>query len=79
MRLLEGALEVSEYTDRIDILCANRARRIVMEIRQVCSILTGLVVSHDYGALICITIIPPTFPAAAAANSVAAGDIFQAQ
>ena len=53
LRLLEGALEVSEYSERIDVLCGgSRARRIVKEIRLVCAILTGLVVAHDYGEVL---------------------------
>eukprot|EP00922_Rhytidocystis_sp_ex-Travisia-forbesii_P004134 GHVS01006016.1.p1 GENE.GHVS01006016.1~~GHVS01006016.1.p1 ORF type:complete len:731 (-),score=112.11 GHVS01006016.1:219-2411(-) len=51
LRLLEGVLEVSEYTDKIDVLHrGNKARAIAREIRQVCSILSGLVVAHDYEA-----------------------------
>eukprot|EP00922_Rhytidocystis_sp_ex-Travisia-forbesii_P004133 GHVS01006015.1.p1 GENE.GHVS01006015.1~~GHVS01006015.1.p1 ORF type:complete len:784 (-),score=134.79 GHVS01006015.1:45-2396(-) len=51
LRLLEAVLEVSEYTDKIDVLHrGNKARAIAREIRQVCSILSGLVVAHDYEA-----------------------------
>lgn len=43
-------MEVSEYTDKIDILCGgNKARRIAREIRQVCAILSGLSLAHNYG------------------------------
>ncbi|KAL7067807.1 hypothetical protein ACR3K2_17160 [Cryptosporidium serpentis] len=48
LRLIEGALEVSEYTDRVDVICENKSRRIVNEVRQVCAILSGLAVSFDY-------------------------------
>lgn len=49
LRLLESALEVSEYTDKIDILCGgNKARRIARELRQICAILSGLVIAHNY-------------------------------
>ncbi|PHJ24171.1 adenylosuccinate lyase [Cystoisospora suis] len=49
LRLLESTLEVSEYTDKIDILCGgNKARRIAREIRQVCAILSGLSLAHNY-------------------------------
>ncbi|KAL8270109.1 hypothetical protein Esti_005963 [Eimeria stiedai] len=49
LRLLEGALEVSEYTERVDVIAGgSRARRTAREIRLVCAILTGLVVAHDY-------------------------------
>ncbi|KAL6309843.1 hypothetical protein BKA93DRAFT_287175 [Sparassis latifolia] len=50
LRLLEAALSVSEYTDRIDALggSLSKARRIVHQIRELCSILSGLVLSADY-------------------------------
>uniref|UniRef100_A0A0G4HK41 Non-canonical E2 ubiquitin-conjugating enzyme C-terminal domain-containing protein n=1 Tax=Chromera velia CCMP2878 TaxID=1169474 RepID=A0A0G4HK41_9ALVE len=52
LRLLESALNVSEYTDKIDILHSggSKARKIGHQIRQVCAILSGLVVAHDYQA-----------------------------
>ncbi|CAI2196236.1 16433_t:CDS:10, partial [Funneliformis geosporum] len=49
LRLLEAALNVSEYTDKIDILTySGKARRIVHQIKDLCSILSGLVVASDY-------------------------------
>ncbi|KAI8074733.1 hypothetical protein BC940DRAFT_324509 [Gongronella butleri] len=49
LRLLEAALNVSEYTDRIDILSyTNKAKRIVHQIKDICDILSGLLVSGDY-------------------------------
>ncbi|KAI9490198.1 hypothetical protein BDB00DRAFT_838746 [Zychaea mexicana] len=49
LRLLEAALNVSEYTDKIDILSyANKARRIVTQIRDLCAIISGLLVAGDY-------------------------------
>ncbi|KAL1934812.1 hypothetical protein VTP01DRAFT_6994 [Rhizomucor pusillus] len=49
LRLLEAALNVSEYTDKIDILTyANKARRIVAQIRDLCAIISGLLVASDY-------------------------------
>ncbi|CBZ56397.1 conserved hypothetical protein [Neospora caninum Liverpool] len=49
LRLLESTLEVSEYTDKIDILCGgSKARRMAREIRQVCAILSGLALAHNY-------------------------------
>lgn len=48
LRLLEAALNVSEYTDRVDIIsCRSKARRIVQQLREMCSVLAGLVVSSD--------------------------------
>lgn len=49
LRLLEAALNVSEYTDRIDILShLNKPKRIVHQIKELCSILSGLVLAADY-------------------------------
>ncbi|QPG73066.1 hypothetical protein FOA43_000370 [Brettanomyces nanus] len=47
-RLLEAALNVSEYTDRVDVISyKSKARRIVQQLRETCSVLAGLVVSSD--------------------------------
>ncbi|KAJ3045471.1 hypothetical protein HK097_001184, partial [Rhizophlyctis rosea] len=49
LRLLEAALNVSEYTDKIDILAyGSKAKRIVAQIRELCSIMSGLVLAADY-------------------------------
>jgi hypothetical protein len=50
LRLLEAALQVSEYTDRIDTIGfrLSRSKRIVHQIRELCAILSGLVLSADY-------------------------------
>lgn len=50
LRLLEAALQVSEYTDKIDTLGfgLSKAKRIVHQIREICAILSGLVLSADY-------------------------------
>lgn len=50
LRLLEAALNVSEYTDKIDTLGfgQSKAKRIVHQIRELCAILSGLVLSADY-------------------------------
>ncbi|CCK70825.1 uncharacterized protein KNAG_0F01570 [Huiozyma naganishii CBS 8797] len=48
MRLLEAALQVSEYTDRVDILSnKSKAKRIVEQLKEICSVLTGLVIASD--------------------------------
>lgn len=50
LRLLEAALNVSEYTDKIDTIGfgLSKAKRIVQQIRELCAILSGLVLSADY-------------------------------
>ncbi|CDR96828.1 UPF0652 protein [Babesia bigemina] len=49
MRLLDSTLHVSEYTDKIDILHeGSKTRRIVKEIKEVCAILSGLAIAHNY-------------------------------
>lgn len=51
LRLVEAALNVSEYTDVVDVLTYSRMKtkqRIHDQIRDLCSILTGLAVAADY-------------------------------
>lgn len=50
LRLLEAALQVSEYTDKIDVYGFGLAKtkRIVAQIRELCAIMSGLMVSADY-------------------------------
>jgi len=50
LRLLEAALSVSEYTDKIDTLGfgLSKAKRIVHQIRELCAIMSGLMISADY-------------------------------
>ena len=50
LRLLEAALNVSEYTDKIDTIGfgLSKAKRIVQQIRELCAIMSGLVLSADY-------------------------------
>ncbi|KAJ2878251.1 hypothetical protein IWW38_006365, partial [Coemansia aciculifera] len=49
LRLLEAGLKVSEYTDKIDVLMyGNKAKRIVAQIKELCAILSGLVLASDY-------------------------------
>ena len=48
LRLLEAALQVSEYTDRVDILSSrSKTKRIVEQLREICSVLTGLVIASN--------------------------------
>lgn len=50
LRLLEAALSVSEYTDKIDTIGfgLSKAKRIVHQIRELCAIMSGLLVAADY-------------------------------
>ncbi|PPQ75909.1 hypothetical protein CVT26_000174, partial [Gymnopilus dilepis] len=50
LRLLEAALNVSEYTDKIDTIGfgLSKTKRIVHQIRELCAIMSGLMVSADY-------------------------------
>ncbi|KZO94329.1 hypothetical protein CALVIDRAFT_484402 [Calocera viscosa TUFC12733] len=50
LRLLEAALSVSEYTDRVDILSysSSKVQRIHQQIKELCSILSGLLLAADY-------------------------------
>lgn len=51
MRLVKNTMDVSEYTDRIDILrWRNKTKRIHAQLKEICAILTGLVVACDYSA-----------------------------
>lgn len=48
-RLLDAALIVSEYTDKIDIISyTSKSKRIVAQIKELCSYLSGLVLAADY-------------------------------
>lgn len=50
LRLLEAALSVSEYTDKVDTVSfsQSKAKRVVHQIRELCAIMSGLVLSADY-------------------------------
>ena len=50
LRLLDAALTVSEYTDKIDTIGfgLSKAKRIVHQIRNLCAIMSGLLISADY-------------------------------
>lgn len=50
LRLLEAALSVSEYTDKVDTIGfgLSKPKRIVQQIRELCAILSGLVLATDY-------------------------------
>lgn len=48
LRLLEAALNVSEYTDKVDILSyTSKSKRIVAQLKEMCSVLAGLVVASN--------------------------------
>lgn len=50
LRLLDATLTVSEYTDKIDVIGfgLTKAKRIVHQIRELCAIMSGLMLSADY-------------------------------
>ncbi|KAI8979838.1 hypothetical protein BDF20DRAFT_819197 [Mycotypha africana] len=49
LRLLEAALNVTEYTEKIDdASSAGKAKRVVNQIKELCAVLTGLVLGCDY-------------------------------
>ncbi|TPX46014.1 hypothetical protein SeMB42_g03835 [Synchytrium endobioticum] len=49
VRLIASALDISEYTDKIDIhVVSNKPKRTVGQIKELCQILSGLVVAADY-------------------------------
>ncbi|ORY07331.1 hypothetical protein K493DRAFT_202209 [Basidiobolus meristosporus CBS 931.73] len=49
LRLLEASLNVSEYTDKVDVYSyESKTKRMVAQIRDICAILSGLVVASDY-------------------------------
>ncbi|PVU94113.1 hypothetical protein BB561_002799 [Smittium simulii] len=51
MRLLEATLNVSEYTDKIDILLyGDKVKRVVGQIQEICALLSGLLLASDYKA-----------------------------
>lgn len=48
LRLLEAALEVSEYTNRVDILSyQSKSKRIMEQLKEMCSVLCGLVIASN--------------------------------
>lgn len=50
LHLLTAALSVSQYTDKVDILPTHitRTKRMVIQLKQICAILSGLVVASDF-------------------------------
>ena len=50
LHLLTAALSVSEYTSRVDILPTHitRTKRMVIQLKQICAILSGLVVANNF-------------------------------
>lgn len=49
-RLLEAALNVSEYTDKVDVYTFNKSRviRMAAQVKEMCAILSGLTIANDF-------------------------------
>jgi hypothetical protein len=48
LELCDSALDVSEYTDKVDVqILRSRTPLMVTEMRELCLVLTGLLVAHD--------------------------------
>jgi len=52
LRLVESAMLVSTYTDRVDFLHApgQEQRKLMVLMKQMCSVLSGLLIAHDYNS-----------------------------
>eukprot|EP00238_Polyblepharides_amylifera_P006470 CAMPEP_0196585418 /NCGR_PEP_ID=MMETSP1081-20130531/50565_1 /TAXON_ID=36882 /ORGANISM="Pyramimonas amylifera, Strain CCMP720" /LENGTH=678 /DNA_ID=CAMNT_0041906951 /DNA_START=96 /DNA_END=2132 /DNA_ORIENTATION=+ len=49
LRLLEAAMSVSEYTDKVDVLSyKSKTQRMHAQLKDICAILSGLLVASDY-------------------------------
>jgi hypothetical protein len=55
LRLLEGALNVSEYTDKVDILSwRHKTQRVTAQIKDLCAVLCGLTVAQNFKRYVAI-------------------------
>merc|ERR1712137_1200721 len=51
LRLIDATMHVSHYTDHMDVPQVSKmspARKLALQMRQLCAILTGMQVAHDY-------------------------------
>jgi hypothetical protein len=48
LRILESALYISEYTSKIDILAYNKKGRIITQLTEICTYLSGLLLTSNY-------------------------------
>eukprot|EP01080_Neovahlkampfia_damariscottae_P008131 gene8131-12591_t len=48
LRILESALYISEYTSKIDILAYNKKSRIIEQLTEICTYLSGLLLTSNY-------------------------------
>lgn len=51
LRLIDATMHVSHYTDHMDTaqnVNANAARKLALQMKQLCAVLTGMQVSHNY-------------------------------
>lgn len=52
LRLLEASLQVSDYTDKVDVaaFASSKPKRIVQQLKEICAILCGVTASTDFKA-----------------------------
>lgn len=50
LRLVDSAMHVSTYTDRVDNLGMQPNKKLAVLMKQMCAVLSGLLIAHDYDA-----------------------------
>eukprot|EP00397_Hematodinium_sp_SG-2012_P017631 GEMP01018037.1.p1 GENE.GEMP01018037.1~~GEMP01018037.1.p1 ORF type:complete len:591 (+),score=90.84 GEMP01018037.1:22-1773(+) len=50
LRLVDSAMHVSTYTDRVDCLGLQANKKLAVLMKQMCAVLSGLLIAHDYHA-----------------------------
>lgn len=49
LRLIDATMHVSQYTDHMDVMHkGNPARKMALQMKQMCAILSGMMVAHNY-------------------------------
>ena len=52
LNLLNAALGVSQYTDKVDCIISNKKQTITQQIQQLCGFISGLLLASDYSGSI---------------------------